>query len=149
MTAEDSVELLGATTRLASAYFSRNAVPTSEIPQIMTDIHTSLAGLGQTVPEPETLRPAVPIRKSVKDEEILCLECGKPMKMLKRHLATEHGLTIAEYKAKWGLARNYPTVAPAYARHRSEFAKKIGLGRKPGKPAVRGKRGKLPAAGAG
>src|SRR3546814_13916697 len=106
MTAEDSVELLGATTRLASAYFSRNAVPTSEIPQIMTDIHTSLAGLGQTVPEPEPLRPAVSIRKSVKDEEILCLECGKLTKMLKWNHTTEHGLTTSKYTAKRGMARD-------------------------------------------
>ena len=146
MTAEDSVELLAAAARLASAYFSRNAVPTSEIPQILTDIHTSLAGLGQTAPEPVFLPPAVPIKKSVRDEEILCLECGKAMKMLKRHLTNEHGLTIAEYKAKWALARDYPTVAPAYARDRSAFAKQIGLGRKSGNPPVRAKREKKQAA---
>ena len=142
MSTEHPADLLDATTRLASAYFSRNAVPTDQIPRVMADIHGSLAALGRTAPAPAPLLPAVPIKKSVKDQEILCLECGKGMKMLKRHLGTDHDLTIPAYKAKWGLASDYPTVAPAYARQRSEFAKKIGLGRKPGEATPAAKRGR-------
>lgn len=139
MTEEDPGHLLGATTRVAVAYFSRNAVALGQIPQIITDIHESLAGLGRSAP-PAVQGPAVPIKRSVKQNELVCLECGRAFTMLKRHLRTDHQLTVLAYKAKWGLALDYPMVAPAYSRDLSAFAKRIGLGRKPGKTKTRAKR---------
>ncbi len=126
---------LSLTTKLATSYVGNNKVKPAEIPALIGSIHEALSKLegGEEIPE-----PAVPINKSVKRNEIICLECGKGQKMLKRHLTAAHGLTPEEYRAQWGLARDYPLVAPNYAKQRSEFAKKIGLGRKPG--AVKSKR---------
>src|SRR3546814_11727899 len=108
------------------AYFSRNADPTDQIPQIMADIHGTLADLGRTELKPELQKPAVSIRKSVTPEYLVCLEDGKHLKMLKRHLRTTYDMTPEQYRAKWGLSADYPMVAPNYAKARSEFAKKIG-----------------------
>jgi predicted transcriptional regulator len=101
-----------------------------------------LKGLeGQVVqPQPEPVKPAVPIRKSVTPEFLICLEDGKKLKMLKRHLRSTYNMTPDEYRAKWGLAQDYPMVAPNYAARRSEFAKKIGLGRGTGRQSPRAKR---------
>lgn len=148
MTAEHSTDLLDATVRLASAYLGRNAVPVNQISQLVGGIHEALADLGRTEPEPEALKPAVPIKKSITPDYLVCLEDGKHLKMLKRHLRTSYDMTPAEYRAKWGLAADYPMVAPNYAKARSEFAKKIGLGR-PVKAAPRKRRSskkELPAA---
>src|SRR3546814_3115101 len=129
MTAETSADLLAATAQLASAYFSRNAVPTDQIPQIMADIHGTLADLGRTELTPELQKPAGSIRKSATPEYLVCLAGGKHLKMLKRHPRTTYDLTPEQYRAKWGMSADYPMVAPNYAKARSEFAKKIGLGR--------------------
>lgn len=129
MTAEHSTDLLDATVRLASAYLGRNAVPVNQLSQLVGGIHEALVDLGRAEPEPEPLKPAVPIKKSITPDYLVCLEDGKHLKMLKRHLRTSYGMTPAEYRAKWGLAADYPMVAPNYAKERSEFAKKIGLGR--------------------
>ena len=120
---------LSLTTKLAASYVGNNKVARDELPALIGSLHEALAKLesGEEIRE-----PAVAIDKSVKRNEIICLECGKGHKMLKRHISTGHGLTAEEYRERWGLARNYPLVAPNYAKQRSEIAKKIGLGRKPG-----------------
>ncbi|HEV2898639.1 MAG TPA: MucR family transcriptional regulator [Pseudaminobacter sp.] len=126
----DTIEL---TADVISAYVSNNPVPVSELPTLIAQIHQSLTGLsnGQaTIPE-EKLVPAVPIKKSVTPDYIICLDDGKKFKSLKRHLKTTFGMTPEEYRAKWNLPTDYPMVAPSYAATRSELAKKIGLGRKP------------------
>ncbi len=126
----DQIELLARTTEIVSAHLRKNTVPVDQVPALINDIHQTLAGLG--VEEPD-LTPAVPIKRSVRKATIVCLECGKTGKMLKRHLSTAHGLGVKEYRARWGLPADYPMVAPNYAAQRSAMAKKIGLGRKPRK----------------
>lgn len=134
--AENSVldrdELLQMTVDIVSAYVSNNAIASAQIPELISTIFNSLDDLREveTVEEEEPLKPAVPIRKSIGDDYIICLEDGKKLKMLKRHLRTTYNLTPEEYRAKWGLPSDYPMVAPNYAKQRSQFAKKIGLGRK-------------------
>ncbi|WOI10508.1 MucR family transcriptional regulator [Thalassospira lucentensis] len=134
--AENSVldrdELLQMTVDIVSAYVSNNAIASAQIPELISTIFNSLDDLREveTIEEEEPLKPAVPIRKSIGDDYIICLEDGKKLKMLKRHLRTTYNLTPEEYRAKWGLPSDYPMVAPNYAKQRSQFAKKIGLGRK-------------------
>ncbi|AJD52122.1 putative transcriptional regulator [Thalassospira sp. MBR-102] len=134
--AENSVldrdELLQMTVDIVSAYVSNNAIASAQIPELISTIFNSLDVLreDETIEEEEPLKPAVPIRKSIGDDYIICLEDGKKLKMLKRHLRTTYNLTPEEYRAKWGLPSDYPMVAPNYAKQRSQFAKKIGLGRK-------------------
>ncbi len=117
---------------IVSAHVSHNAVAADQLPLLIQSVYASLAGLGQTpAPVEEKREPAVSVRSSVKADAIACLECGAKMKMLKRHLSTDHGLSPAEYRARWNLAADYPMVAPDYAAKRKELAVKIGLGRKP------------------
>ncbi len=115
--------------KIATSYVGNSKVARDELPALISSLHEALSKLESGEPVRE---PAVPINKSVKQNEIICLECGKGQKTLKRHLGTAHELTAEEYRARWGLARDYPLVAPNYAKQRSELAKKIGLGRKPG-----------------
>ncbi len=119
---------LSLATKLATSYVGNNKVARGDLPALISSLHDALAKLesGEEIRE-----PAVPIDKTIKRNEIICLECGKGHKTLKRHLMSGHGLTAEEYRARWALARNYPLVAPNYAKQRSEMAKKIGLGRKP------------------
>lgn len=119
---------------VVAAYLSNNQVASSQIPEVIQSVYTSLneIDVGTTESRPEPQKPAVPIRKSVTPDYIYCLEDGKKLKMLKRHLQTTYGMSPEEYRAKWGLPADYPMVAPNYAKQRSEFAKKIGLGRKAG-----------------
>ncbi len=119
---------LSLATRLATSYVGNNKVARDELPALISSLHEALAKLesGEEIRE-----PAVPINKSIKRSEVICLECGQGHKMLKRHLSSGHGLTVEEYRTQWGLARDYPLVAPNYAKQRSELAKKLGLGRKP------------------
>ncbi|OSQ48656.1 MucR family transcriptional regulator [Thalassospira alkalitolerans] len=128
----DRDELLQMTVDIVSAYVSNNAIASAQIPELISTIFNSLDDIRavETVPEEEPQKPAVSIRKSIGDDFIICLEDGKKLKMLKRHLRTTYNLTPEEYRAKWGLPSDYPMVAPNYARQRSQFAKKIGLGRK-------------------
>jgi predicted transcriptional regulator len=130
MRAKRIEDLLSATARIAAAYLSKNAIAPDQLAPVLRDIHSGLVGLGQPKVEEAPATPAVPVRRSVKDDVVICLECGKPMRMLKRHLSAEHGLSVHEYKAKWSLGPDYPVVAPAYAKARSETAKRLGLGRK-------------------
>lgn len=117
---------------IVSAHVSNNLVSAADLPGLIQSVYASLAALGQA-PEPvdEKLTPSVSIRASVKPDAVTCLDCGAKMKMLKRHLGTDHGLTPAEYRARWNLPADYPMVAPDYAAKRKELAVRIGLGRKP------------------
>ncbi|MFE1597997.1 MucR family transcriptional regulator [Methylobacterium sp. ID0610] len=133
MTADNSIDG-AATIALASdivaAYVTRNAVPASALPELLTSVHTALSGLRKgAAPEPEKLVPPISIRKSVTPDYIISLEDGRQYKSLKRHLATR-GLTPEQYRQKWGLPLDYPMVAANYAAQRSELAKSIGLGQK-------------------
>ncbi|MEM7524230.1 MAG: MucR family transcriptional regulator [Pseudomonadota bacterium] len=133
----DRSELLALTSEIVSSHVANNAVNQNDMTTMITSVFATLDGLSKPQPDPvEELAPAVPIKKSVTDENLVCLEDGKKLKMLKRHLKTAFDMTPDEYRARWGLPRDYPMVAPAYARKRQELAKKIGLGRKPAaKPA--------------
>ena len=125
-------EILALTTEIVSAHVANNNVGSAEVPEFIQKIYGKLSELatGEETSSVE-LTPAVPIKKSVTDDYIICLEDGKKLKMLKRHLMTAYGMTPEEYRAKWGLRPDYPMVAPNYAAKRQELAKKIGLGRKP------------------
>jgi len=112
---------------IVSAYVSNNSVPTNQLSDLIASVHESLTNLGEK--PPETLKPAVPIKQSVNPNYIVCLEDGKKLKMLKRHLRVSYNLSPEEYRQKWGLKNDYPMVAPKYAAQRSELAKKIGLGK--------------------
>lgn len=133
------VGMLRMTAEIVSAYVSKNVVPTQQIPDLINTVFASLTGLQEPAEDQpnEPLKPAVPIRKSVTPEYIVCLEDGKKLKMLKRHLRSTYNMSPEEYRARWGLPADYPMVAPNYAQQRSEFAKKIGLGRGAGRPARR------------
>jgi predicted transcriptional regulator len=143
--------LVGLTADLVSAYVSNNPVPAGELSALIGQVHAALAvtAVGATGQKPEPLKPAVPIKKSVTPDYIVSLEDGKRFKSLKRHLATHHGMTPEDYRAKWGLPADYPMVAPKYAAARSALAKSMGLGRKRKEPeqpvrVTRGRR-KTPA----
>ncbi|TVR81622.1 MAG: transcriptional regulator [Rhodospirillales bacterium] len=126
---------------VVAAYVSNNQVPSAQIPEVIHSVFGSLCELEGASSEmrQEPQKPAVPIRKSVTPDYIVCLEDGKKLKMLKRHLHTTYRMTPEEYRAKWGLPSDYPMVAPNYAKQRSEFAKQIGLGRKAGDDSRRGR----------
>lgn len=132
-------ELLSMTTEIVSAHLSNNTVSVGDIPQLIKLVYSSLAtqGVEEQKEAPEKPMPVVPIKKSVTPEYIICLEDGKKLKMLKRHLKTRYNMTPDEYRKRWGLPDDYPMVAPAYAEQRSSLAKKIGLGTK---PRARGRR---------
>jgi predicted transcriptional regulator len=124
--------LITLTADIVAAHVSNNSVAVSDVPALIANVHgalSSLSGGGVSAPAPE---PAVPVRGSVKRDYIICLEDGKKLKMLKRHLMTHYGMTPDDYRAKWNLPGDYPMVAPAYAETRRELAVKIGLGRAPG-----------------
>jgi len=128
----DNTALLELTANVVSAHVSNNSVAVGDVPSLVRSVHDALQGLAKPAPEPEEeLKPAVPIRSSVKPDFIVCLEDGKKLKMLKRHLMTHYQLTPDDYRKKWGLASDYPMVAPNYAEQRKALALKIGLGRKP------------------
>lgn len=133
------IGMLRMTAEIVSAYVSKNVVPAQQIPDLINTVFASLTGLQEPAEDQpnEPLKPAVPIRKSVTPEYVVCLEDGKKLKMLKRHLRSTYNMSPEEYRARWGLPADYPMVAPNYAQQRSEFAKKIGLGRGAGRPARR------------
>lgn len=122
-------DILAMVTTIVSAYVSNNNIAPNQLPELITTVHQALAGneKQETVP----LEPIVPIKKSVKPDYIVCLEDGRKLKMLKRHLRNAFGMSPEQYRAKWGLPNDYPMVAPKYAAKRSELAKKIGLGTAP------------------
>jgi predicted transcriptional regulator len=116
---------------IVAAYVAQNTVAPSAVSSLIGQVHATLSGLGQAAPEPEPERrkPAVPVSRSVHEDYIICLEDGAKLKMLKRYLRSRFNLSPEEYRRKWGLPPEYPMVAPVYAARRSDFAKKIGLGR--------------------
>ena len=123
-------DVLGLTAQIVAAHVTRNTVAIEELPALIREVHKVLTQLGSPEAAPaEAPQPAVQITKSVFPDYILCLDCGKRMTMLKRHLMTEHNLTVDQYKAKYSLPPNYPTVAPNYAATRSQLAKDMGLGK--------------------
>jgi predicted transcriptional regulator len=126
--------ILALTAQIVSAHVAHNAVAASALPGLIQEVHRTLSAI-ESVPVPASQRPepAVPIAKSVTPEFIICLEDGKKMKMLKRHLRTSFSMTPEQYRERWGLPLDYPMVAPRYAKQRSSLAKKIGLGTKPRK----------------
>ena len=129
----DVSELLTLTADIVASHVSNNGVPVSELPQLIQQVYGTLAALGQEqAPAPERPQPAVSVRKSITPDYIICLEDGKKLKMLKRYLRAAFKMTPEEYRARWGLPQDYPMVAPNYAKKRSEFAKKMGLGKRPG-----------------
>ena len=128
----EDAHLLELTSQIVAAYVSKNNIAQGELPNLISTVRAAFVGLSkpqasEEVAEP--LKPAVPIKKSVTPEFIICLEDGKKLKMLKRHLSSSYGMTPDEYRAKWGLPSDYPMVAPNYAKSRSELAVKLGLGR--------------------
>jgi predicted transcriptional regulator len=126
-----SDDLTALTAEITAGYLRGNRLPASGIPEVISLVHDALRQLGRpVVQEKERQQPAVPIRKSVTAEYIICLEDGRKLKMLKRYLRSTYGMTPGEYRAKWNLPVDYPMVAPAYAEQRSEFARANGLGRK-------------------
>jgi predicted transcriptional regulator len=131
MVDETRENLLALTADIVAAHVSNNNVAIADLPDVIGRVHDALAGLGvSAVPPTEELRPAVSVRASVKPGYIVCLEDGKKMKMLRRHLMTHYGLTPDDYRAKWNLPKDYPMVAPDYAEKRRALAKQIGLGTK-------------------
>lgn len=127
-----SESVLGMAANIVSSYVSHNALPADQIPELIKTVYTSLHGVQSPSAEivEEAQKPAVSVRRSITPDYIICLEDGKKLKMLKRHLRTTYGMSPEDYRAKWNLPSDYPMVAPNYAKQRSEFAKKIGLGRK-------------------
>jgi len=135
MLATTEEDLLRLTAEIVAAHLGHNAVPAAAVPDVIRSVHAALSGVGAqetTVPVPE---PAVPVKKSVFPDYLVCLEDGRKLKMLKRHLQTSYGLSPEAYRERWGLPASYPMVAPDYAARRSTLAKSIGLGRRPTAPA--------------
>ncbi|MEH6702179.1 MucR family transcriptional regulator [Parasphingorhabdus sp.] len=124
--------LITFTSDIVAAHVSNNSVAVSDLPLIISSVHGALAGLSGKAAEQARPDPAVPIKSSIKPDYVVCLEDGKKLKMLKRHLMTHYGMTPEDYRAKWGLPNDYPMVAPNYAEKRRQLAKAIGLGKKKG-----------------
>jgi len=137
-----SNDLLRMSVEIVSAYVSNNSIAASQVPDVINTVYGALNSInGQTVSESaESQKPAVSVRRSINPDHIICLEDGKKLKMLKRHLRAAYGMSPDEYRAKWGLPADYPMVAPNYALQRSAFAKQIGLGRKKGEKVPRRKK---------
>ncbi len=126
-------EMLRMVADVVVAFLSFNSLPASEIPNLIKTVHQSLSGAQSNLSrqaQANTAKPAVPIRRSIQDDFIVCLEDGKKLKMLKRYLRTKFAMSPDQYRAKWGLPSDYPMVAPNYSKQRSKFAKNIGLGRR-------------------
>ncbi len=126
-----NADVLGLTAQIVSAHVSNNSVAPDALANLIQEVYRTLAGVGKEQVVPDKQLPAVPVRKSVFPDHIICLEDGKKLKMLKRHLKTSYNMTPEQYREKWQLPPDYPMVAPNYAKHRSTLAKKIGLGTKP------------------
>ena len=128
----ESDDLLKLTVEIVSAHVSNNTLPASELPQLISQVHSSLSDTGKSMGTRERPSPAVSVKKSVTPDYLVCLEDGKKLKMLKRHLKTAYDLSPSQYRERWGLPADYPMVAPNYAKRRSNLAKEIGLGKRSG-----------------
>ncbi len=129
-------EVLRMTANVVSAYVGNNSLTPTQIPDVIKTVYGSLTSLGRGGAGRDMPRPAVPIRRSITPDYIVCLEDGRKLKMLKRHLRTTYNMSVEDYRQKWGLPLDYPMVAPNYAKQRSAFAKRIGLGRRAGRPSA-------------
>jgi predicted transcriptional regulator len=134
---ESTEQVLGLTAQIVAAHVRHNTVASDALPGLIQDVYRALLNVGQQPAQVEKAPPAVSVKQSIRQDRIICLEDGKSFSMLKRHLMTDHKLTPQQYREKWGLPRDYPMVAPDYAKTRSALAKKIGLGRKAARPAKR------------
>ena len=134
---DSNEDVLGLTSQIVSAHVSHNTVAPDALPSLIQEVYRTLVNIGKQPAQAEKPTPAVPVKQSVRQDRFICLEDGKSFSMLKRHLMTDHKLTPQQYREKWDLPRDYPMVAPNYAQTRSALAKKIGLGRKGGRPAKR------------
>jgi predicted transcriptional regulator len=123
-----NADVLGLTAQIVSAHVSNNAVNVDALPALIQDVYRTLANVGREPAAPDRPQPAVPVKRSVFPDHIVCLEDGKKLKMLKRHLKTAFNMTPEEYRERWELPPDYPMVAPNYATQRSRLAKQIGLG---------------------
>jgi predicted transcriptional regulator len=132
----DRDHFLALTAKIVSAHAAHNSVTPDGLTALITSVFQTLTTVGTVQPESEKQEPAVPVRKSVFPDRIICLDCGKKFSMIKRHLQTDHQMTPDAYRSKWGLARDYPMVAPDYAAKRSALARSIGLGRRRGESVV-------------
>jgi predicted transcriptional regulator len=152
MDESNSQTIVEKTSEIVAAFVSNNETTTSELPALIQAVHRALSGISVAAPEPEPRKePAISVRRSVTPDYLVCLEDGRKFKSLKRHLRTKYDMSPEDYRAKWGLPKDYPMVAPNYAAARSALAKNMGLGkggRQPPKvvPPVRGKRAAKPAA---
>ena len=146
---EDNTELLTLTADIAAAYVSNNTVQASDVPSVIQTIYRALAGVGAAAaqPAPEPQKPAVPIKKSITPDYLISLEDGKKYKSLKRHLRTQYNMSPDDYRTKWGLAKDYPMVAPNYAASRSALAKSMGLGRGGASTAAKPAKARTPRKG--
>ena len=128
--ADDTTDYIGLTAEIVSAYVSNNTVASADIPALINQVHSALllVSSGETQSSMEPLKPAVPVKRSINPDFIVCLEDGKKFKSLKRHLRTQYGMTPEQYREKWSLPADYPMVAPNYAAARSQLAKQMGLG---------------------
>ncbi len=129
----ESGDLQALMTKVVASHVANNTVAVADLPKLIQQVYDALAGLSNGADAQERPQPAVSVKRSITPDYIICLEDGKKLKMLKRHLKTSYGLTPDEYRERWGLASDYPMVAPNYAAQRSALAKKIGLGTKPRK----------------
>lgn len=125
------------TSQIVVAYVRKNLIPTDQIAGLINSVHSTLSGLGNEVVEEPPRVPAVSVRRSVRPDHIICIECGYKGKMLKRHLQSRHGLSVIQYKLRWNLSSGYPMTAPDYSEQRSQFARRIGLGRGPAQLAAK------------
>jgi predicted transcriptional regulator len=123
-------DVLALTAKIVAAHVSHNTVPLAELPGLIHQVHQALTGVGSSMTPMVRPEPAVPIKKSVRPDHIICLEDGKKLKMLKRHIKTVYNLTPEQYRERWNLAPDYPMVAPNYAKQRSQLARDLGLGTK-------------------
>jgi predicted transcriptional regulator len=142
-----NLSVLGWTAQIVSAHVSHNTVAPDALPALIQDVFRTLSNVGVQPEVSEKPQPAVPIKKSVFGDYIVCLEDGKKLKMLKRHLKTAYNLEPEQYRERWGLPPDYPMVAPNYARQRSSLAKKIGLGTKPRTPPAKAPSGRAARGG--
>ena len=131
MTETDGADFIELTADIVSAYVSNNSVPASDLPALISEVHSALSrviGGAAPVVQAEAPKPAIPVKKSITADYLICLEDGKKFKSLKRHLRTQYNMSPEQYREKWGLPADYPMVAPNYAQARSELAKQMGLG---------------------
>lgn len=132
--------ILGLAAQIVSAHVGNNSIPTEEVPSLIRQVCETLATVGKEPAQPARPEPAVPVKRSVFEDHIVCLMCGENFKILKRHLQTDHNLSISAYRELFSLPHDYPMVAPSYAERRSALARKIGLGRKGAVSARKGRR---------